>query len=153
LGGGDVVSVERELESWWVVEKVFGDGFHVHPLMEVLRRNRDAVLVGGEDERKAGRVLCGLFPTMETGRSAVRHFEGALKELKKTVENQKAGGPPCSCSVWPCPTCGAVDWEDAGNKCQGSWVCSADDQRQLDYEREQSTHARLDRHEGAKETP
>ena len=57
---------------------------------------------------------------------------------------------PCSCSVWPCPTCGAVDWEDAGNKCKADWVCAADDQRQLDYEREQSTpnaehHARPER--------
>ena len=59
---------------------------------------------------------------------------------------------PCSCSVWPCPTCGAVDWEDAGNKCKADWVCAADDQRQLDYEREQSTpnaehHARPERSE------
>jgi hypothetical protein len=45
--------------------------------------------------------------------------------------------PECGCSVWPCPTCGAVDWEDAGNKCRADWVCAADDQRQIDYEREQ----------------
>jgi hypothetical protein len=29
--------------------------------------------------------------------------------------------------------------EDAGNKCKADWVCSADEQRQIDYEREQST--------------
>jgi len=50
-----------------------------------------------------------------------------------------ASRPECGCSVWPCPTCGAKDWEDAGNKCRADWVCSADDQRQLDYEREHST--------------
>ena len=49
-----------------------------------------------------------------------------------------ASRAPCSCSVWPCPTCGAVDMEDAGNKCRADWVCAADDQRQIDYEREQS---------------
>lgn len=41
--------------------------------------------------------------------------------------------------VWPCPTCGAVGMEDAGDKCKADCVCSAEDQRQLDYEREQST--------------
>ena len=45
---------------------------------------------------------------------------------------------PAPCSVWPCPTCGAVNVNDAGNKCQADWVCSADDQRQIDNEREQS---------------
>ena len=46
---------------------------------------------------------------------------------------------PAPCSVWPCPTCGAVNMDDAGNKCLADWVCAADDQRQIDYEREQST--------------
>ena len=32
-----------------------------------------------------------------------------------------------------------MDMEDAGNKCKADWVCAADDQRQQDYEREQST--------------
>ena len=50
-----------------------------------------------------------------------------------------ASRPECGCSVWPCPTCGAVNMEDAGNKCRGEWVCAADDQRQIDYERAQST--------------
>jgi hypothetical protein len=55
------------------------------------------------------------------------------------AEARCKASPPAGCSVWPCPTCGAKDWEDAGNKCRGEWVCSADDQRQIDCEREQST--------------
>jgi hypothetical protein len=37
--------------------------------------------------------------------------------------------------VWPCPTCGATDFEDAGNKCKADPdVCAADDQREMDAE-------------------
>jgi hypothetical protein len=54
----------------------------------------------------------------------------------------KGGGdpdkPPCARAIWPCPTCGAVDMADAGNKCRADWVCAADDQRQADYEAEQA---------------
>jgi len=59
--------------------------------------------------------------------------------LNAPAEARCKASPPAGCSVWPCPTCGAVDMEDAGNKCKADWVCAADDQRQIDYEREQST--------------
>lgn len=36
-------------------------------------------------------------------------------------------------ALWPCSTCGAKDFEDAGDKCIAAEVCSADDQRQRDY--------------------
>ena len=65
-----------------------------------------------------------------------------LWNTRANVEHEPraaASRAPCPCSVWPCPTCGAANMEDAGNKCKADWVCAADDQRQLDYEREQST--------------
>ncbi len=38
-------------------------------------------------------------------------------------------------SLWPCRDCGALNMEDAGNKCIAGWLCAADDQRERDYER------------------
>ena len=31
---------------------------------------------------------------------------------------------------WPCPACGATDFEDAGDKCGADWVCAADEERE-----------------------
>lgn len=38
------------------------------------------------------------------------------------------------CSVWPC-WCGAKNWEDAGNKCKAGVACSADLERQNEYDK------------------
>jgi len=76
-----------------------------------------------------------------TARS-VELLEQALTANAEHEPQALASRDQCSCSVWPCPTCGAVDWEDAGNKCLADWVCAADDQRQIDYEREVLTETR-----------
>ena len=46
---------------------------------------------------------------------------------------------PAARSAWPCLTCAAVDWCDAGDKCTGGYTCGADEERMRDYQREQAT--------------
>ena len=42
-------------------------------------------------------------------------------------------------SAWPCVSCSAANWEDAGEKCKGGYVCSADEQRMRDHQASEAT--------------
>ena len=40
--------------------------------------------------------------------------------------------------IWPCPTCGAKDNQDAANLCTADTVCSADDERAKEEARKET---------------
>jgi len=66
-----------------------------------------------------------------------------MRAAQPTPESLPSPARPSLCaapgSVWPCPTCGARNMEEAGNLCRADWVCSADEQRMLEWEREHFT--------------
>ncbi len=99
------------------------------------------MMIGDYDDQSKTYAICLIADESEVDASPLKEGD----EVEVNIANAPhqalavASRPECGCSVWPCPTCGAVDMEDAGNKCKADWVCAADDQRQRDYEREQST--------------
>jgi len=95
-----------------------------------------------EFEDKAKQALAGKDePVVLKTRPMTPEERASIDSFRKAemAKPGKAEPGPCREHIWPCPTCGAVDMTDAGNKCRADWVCSADDQRQHDYERDQST--------------
>jgi hypothetical protein len=52
-----------------------------------------------------------------------------------TPETQSGGSLEPVGSVWPCVSCGAKNWEEAGNLCKSETVCAADAERQIEYEK------------------
>lgn len=55
-------------------------GVDFHPLMEVLRRNWKVAT--GEEEGH-GRIIVGLFPTMESAQEGARELKRTIREKRR----------------------------------------------------------------------
>jgi hypothetical protein len=58
-----------------------------------------------------------------------------INPISTTQDNPHPPLPGPTGSVWPCASCGAKNWQEAGNLCKAEAVCAADAERQIQYEK------------------